>query len=903
MKIIRIVLACAALLACFDARSAAVEERSPFAQGLWWDSTRPGSGFEIFNAGDQAMVVWYTFDAGGRPTWYTAQGATAGLGSESWPLLRHRWSGGKATYATVGSVRLEARNGESLDFNWELEGQRGMTRIHPFVLSGLRNETDRSGTWFDPSQPGWGFTFTEQGEYVGGALFTYDTAGEPTWVAGFERGRDSVELHASSGGACPACAYRAPSTRSVGRMQLQFQGENAMTLSGVPALQMPAGIALAGARLTQLSRPASMRMADRQLATFATDAALKSFLDAGMLNVSSQTGGTIFSASPPPSTVTASFSGTNVQESGVDEADLMKTDGRYVYTFAHSGYARLPAIRPGEVAGEGSGFRVFPNVPLASGPSTRMDAAGLYLHAGFLVALSGTAPKQTSPFPWLGSGGWVGGKTNVEILDAARGDSLATRWRVELDGQYVSSRRIGDRLYVISRYVPNVVNFSYGAAAGTATYSANLTTLANTPLAALLPKARVNDGPSVGLVAASSMHAPPLGTRTRVADMIVVTAIDIVQARIVQALGIVGSVDAVYTAPGNLYLASSRYDARDAYGTLLPEPVVPVTDVHQIRLGADGMSLVGSGSIEGAVGGADPDKAAFRFGEHQGRLGVVTSAVGSPWGAGAKNRLTILEPSTVLPGLLKTVSYLPNPQRPEPLGKPNEQLYGTRFVGDRLYAVTFLKVDPLYVVDLADARDPKIAGSLQIPGFSDYLHPLPGGLLLGFGKEARVATTAGDGQFAWFQGLQLTLFDVGNAATLREMQRVVVGKRGSESALLRSHRAFSALQRADGSLAIAMPARIHDGYPVYGSGDSALYEWRQSGLIRYELRGAGAAARLYALPTLVTHESPSPSLSGPFPDPGADGGRVVQMSNGNVFVGFGQFWRQDFATGSVIGPF
>lgn len=68
--------------------------------------------------------------------------------------------------------------------------------------------------------------------------------------------------------------------------------------------------------------------------------------------------------------------------------------------------------------------------------------------------------------------------------------------------------------------------------------------------------------------------------------------------------------------------------------------------------------------------------------------------------------------------MLRTVSYLPNAARPEPLGKPNETLYATRFVGNKLYAVTFRQTDPLYTVDLSNVADPRITGERQIPGFS-----------------------------------------------------------------------------------------------------------------------------------------------------------------------------------------
>jgi hypothetical protein len=121
-------------------------------------------------------------------------------------------------------------------------------------------------------------------------------------------------------------------------------------------------------------------------------------------------------------------------------------------------------------------------------------------------------------------------------------------------------------------------------------------------------------------------------------------------------------------------------------GSPMPtEPLMITTDLHKIELGASAMRVVGSGSIEGYLG-SDIDKAAFRLSEYNGQLRAVSSSSGM-W-VGTKNRLTVIEPSTTTPGLLRTVSVLPNAQRPEAIGKPAEQLYATRFLDDRLYAVT-----------------------------------------------------------------------------------------------------------------------------------------------------------------------------------------------------------------------
>ncbi len=392
------------------------------------------------------------------------------------------------------------------------------------------------------------------------------------------------------------------------------------------------------------------------------------------------------------------------------------------------------------------------------------------------------------------------------------------------------------------------------------------------------------------------------------ADMILVTAVDLAGGpRIAQTLAIIGTADAAYASTGNLYVANSRSRLRNASGLMLPvETSFTRTDVHQIRLGATAMTIVGSGSLEGFLA-TDAEQAAFRLSEYQGRLRAVTSSNSSMWGGVQKNRLTILEPSTQTPGLLKTVSYLPNAARPQTLGKPNELLYSTRFLGDRLYAVTFKKVDPLYIVDIADSADPKIAGAVQVPGFSDYLHPLANGLLLGFGKDALPADTTGDAQFAWYQGLKLTLFDVSDANQPRELQSVVYGKRGSDSPLLRDHHAFSILPNADGSTSLAFPARLNDGVPIYNSGPSSTYPYQQSGLMRIELFGTDPSnARLVQTkPNLITNTLAnipvSPIYFSTNMDP-ATNGRSILFRNGALFTGNGKFWLQD-GEGNASGPY
>jgi len=157
--------------------------------------------------------------------------------------------------------------------------------------------------------------------------------------------------------------------------------------------------------------------------------------------------------------------------------------------------------------------------------------------------------------------------------------------------------------------------------------------------------------------------------------------------------------------------------------------------IHQFQL-EDGLPYVGSSRLLGGL---------FLGGNGDYRLnanGRTLRTVLTRWMDDVDDRidhtLYVLEPASDKPAL-SIVGQLPNDQRPDELGKPNEHLYGVRFIGDRGYLVTFERTDPLYVIDLTDASDPKIAGALEIPGFSNFLHPVSESVLMGIGQIDQLA--------------------------------------------------------------------------------------------------------------------------------------------------------------------
>jgi len=128
----------------------------------------------------------------------------------------------------------------------------------------------------------------------------------------------------------------------------------------------------------------------------------------------------------------------------------------------------------------------------------------------------------------------------------------------------------------------------------------------------------------------------------------------------------------------------------------------------------------------------------------------------------------------------------------KPIGKiediaPEERIYSVRFMGEKAYMVTFRNIDPLFVIDLSEPTNPQILGKLKIPGYSDYLHPYDENHIIGIGKSTEYDEKE---DRVWQQGLKLALFDVSNVEKPKEIASIEIGDRGTDSDALYEHKAF-----------------------------------------------------------------------------------------------------------------
>ena len=449
-------------------------------------------------------------------------------------------------------------------------------------------------------------------------------------------------------------------------------------------------------------------------------------------------------------TSSESFTTTYTLEASVDEHDYVKYDGNHLFIAPSRGMGccfiddDIVFIEPdfeeelSEVTdavqapglGEERSIRILATDPQAAKAdqvgsislSGSRTVEGLYINDNQLVSISSSG--------WWGSFGdsfadpriWEGQTTALDIYDISDVTDPDSLLQLEFDGGFVSSRRQGHMVYLVARHTPQVVGYHYYPNELQITENENL--LAELAPEAILPTMSVN-GDESPLLSASDCRVTDrensLAPETNgFPTMTMLIAVDLQSQSVANAVCYLEPTSGIYVSNNAIYLTQV-----DGYG------IDSRTLVHSYALSEE-LNYLGSGEVEGALAlNGDKD---FRINEYEGYLRLITSQRTGSDEDQIDHQLSVLQ-LAVDKLELELVSTLPNSERPAAIGKPNEDLYGVRFFGDRLYLVTFERIDPLYVLDLSDPLDPLIAGELSVPGFSDFLHPVNDELLLGLGQD------------------------------------------------------------------------------------------------------------------------------------------------------------------------
>ncbi len=541
--------------------------------------------------------------------------------------------------------------------------------------------------------------------------------------------------------------------------------------------------------------------------------------------------GTTADSSMPGTNMQENFSATNVQENGVGEADRIKTDGKYLYIASH----KKPELLVYQAA-QGNPALIS---RLKLNTTHSQALKGLYLQDKTLVALASSEADYGWVEPWpIGMGRSYPSRpkseTQVFLLDAQSPEQTQQSLSLQFDGTLISSRKIGSTIYLALRYYPTLPGLvNYPSTEKQAENNRALIQAAS--LQDLLPDYRVNGQSPVELLNSSDCFLTQYDNADYQPSLVNLIAVSLNNPSATPSSQcFIGDTETLYASTEAIYLATSRYNYEvDKQGNPMYGHDTYDTDIHKFALDGLTIDYRGSGRVPGHLGWYR-DLKSFRFSEHQNTLRVITYT-GDQANTSPAHLYNLQENDAEQS--LDIVGQLPNDTYPAPLGKADEQIYATRFVGDRAYLVTYRLTDPLYILDLSNPANPLPLGELEIAGYSDYLHPVSDTLLLGVGKDA-IATGRGDeDRGAWYQGVKLSLIDVSNPQQPVEKQKILLGKRGSETAVSRTHHAFTSLQQGN-TLQVALPLSRHETLNHYDSNTSSpsyYYQWTQDELVRLNI--------------------------------------------------------------------
>ena len=454
------------------------------------------------------------------------------------------------------------------------------------------------------------------------------------------------------------------------------------------------------------------------------------------------------------------FSHTNVQEAGVDEPDVVKTDGEYLYIASDGRVNIVDAVpaadmrKVAELAIPGRVEKMF------------LDGARLVvIYHSFAdptpIALAADVAVTSNDIA----------RTGVLVADVSDPLAPVTQRHELFDGWFTAARRVADALHVVLEFTPNVIVVGGGVVTLPGTGASSSAGGAAPDDAALSVSRRVVAGPDIlpavttdvdpttllpkhyrvgansaltdlgALVDVSQVLHP---TQPRWLNFVLIVSIDLAQpGQASRAVGYLGDSAAVYAAPQALYIVQSDYSFVDlpvAGGDVVSSPPVSAravanssTQVHKFALQGAAVQASASGAVPGTI------LSQYSLSEHKGFLRVATH----DWNAAsAVYVLEQVEAALDIAGKIENIA-------------PGENLYAARFLGDRGFLVTFEQIDPLFTLDLSNPRAPALVGELKVPGFSEYLHPIDATHVLAVGRS-----TQDVGGRIIPDAVQISLFDI-----------------------------------------------------------------------------------------------------------------------------------------------
>lgn len=497
------------------------------------------------------------------------------------------------------------------------------------------------------------------------------------------------------------------------------------------------------------------------------------------------------------------YSGTNLQVQGVDEADVVKTDGQYIYQVNNDRIVVAKAYPADKME----------IVSVLDFTDDNFTPQEIYLNGDFLVATGSFYEKIGDIVPYEKVAEermylrppYYEQKSIVKaiVFDISNKANIREIREVEIEGNYVSSRMIGSVLYMVSNKYQNYYYINY----------------ADQELQTPIYRDSLEGKEYVNIGCPDIRYFPD----SVESNYMIVSAFDISKEEKANIQTYLGAGENIYVSNENLFVAVSKFNyevmafedtgvATDAAKPAIAPAYVEQreTSVYKFSLDGSKITYLNKGLVPGLILNQ------FSMDESKGYFRIATTT-GNEWGTGANasgNNLYILDDAMNICGKLEGIA-------------PGERIYSVRFMGDRGYIVTFKTVDPLFVIDLKEPTRPEILGALKIPGYSDYLHPYDENHIIGFGKDTIELSGGG-----YYMGMKLALFDVSDVSNPIQKFSEVIGDRGTDSELLRNHKAL--LFSKEKNL-LAFPVTVAE---IKNKDQSSENKWGVPGYGEFAFQGA-----------------------------------------------------------------
>ncbi|SMF66054.1 Cellulose binding domain-containing protein [Alteromonadaceae bacterium Bs31] len=641
----------------------------------------------------------------------------------------------------------------------------------------------------------------------------------------------------------------------------------------------------------------------------------------GLSSSNSSASSSASSASSSSGAASADGDITNTQELGVDEADIIESDGTHLYVVrgfsrasSHPVYGTTSSSTSSASSSTSASSTTSTSSTSSSSSSSSTTSGGgsnssmalLSITAYQKDSVNGSASKvadislpydqntvtlagayyfpsengkhlisvgetlNSTFFGWNYYHGYyayyqTSNKVSLVTTNVSDPSAMVEVERMQFDGSLVSSRRIGNTLFIASRYSPSLkrLGLSLNSSSGTE----NLARVEEASLDDLLPHIYDEEGGSKPLLSKDDCIVPewPEKVDAYAGSLLVLTKINLDDSSDIESRCLPASATDIFASQDAVYAFGYGYNRE--------------MKIHKFAID-EAFEYRGSIKVAGSIPCSERP---YCFGEKDGVLRVLYSANSAFIEGGlttdTRYRIALIGESSTGTEL-ELVSTLPNASRPESIGKPGERIYGMRSFGEHAYVVTFDKVDPLYAIDLSDPEDPYIAGALEVEGFSQYLHPVGENLLIGVGKDAYYDAIR---DITWYQGVKVELFDISDPTMLRSLGSEIIGKRGSNTTVNYDPRAF-AFRDDEYGMRFSLPIQVNTLLPNNGNPDlpNQFYNHEHTGLYVFEIEdGAGGDAVLSRKGVLKV-----PSPGSIFNDRGVlDEGAVFYLHNYRMLAG------------------